>query len=109
MYCHQNEYMFQQEQIPTADYQTFATNTTTQLIPPAYNTSTNTLSHFQQQNEMAAMYSPPGDRPSPSFRIEDILVQKGQPYGMYSPTSFQQYGTGYHPDKDYQGTTSLFF
>ncbi|XP_066935587.1 brain-specific homeobox protein homolog [Clytia hemisphaerica] len=108
MYCHQNEYMFQQEQIPTADYQAFATNTTAQHIPPAYNTSTNTLSHFQQQNEMAAMYSPPGDRPSPSFRIEDILVQKGQPYGgMYSPTSFQQYGGGYHPDKEYQGINNM--
>ena len=117
MFC-SNEFMYQMPPAahhPT-DYQhhqaSFDINcATSEAAAAGYqntNTSNNLLTHYQQQdhqNEMA-MYN---DRPSPSFRIDDILVQKGHPYAMYPNSGqFGQYGP-FHQDKEYQGTESILY
>ena len=100
MYC-QAEYMFQ----TPVDFQGYAPN-----IPYQSNA---TIPPYQQQNDVS-MYSPTStDRPSPSFRIEEILSQKsggGHPYGMYANNGhYPQFPNGpglphgYMLDKEYPG------
>ena len=109
MFC-SSEFMYQ---MPGDFQQQYDIGTAAEVAGYQHNT-TNVLSHYQQQqqqqNDMSIYNS---DRPSPSFRIDDILVQKGNPYAaaMYSNSGhFGQYGSaGFHSDKDYQGMNFFFF
>ena len=104
MFC-SSEFMYQMP----GDFQPYDISSAAEGTGYQHNTTTtNVLSHYQQQQQQQqqndmAIYN--NDRPSPSFRIDDILVQKGHPYAtMYSNSGhFGQYGGGFHPDKDYQG------
>jgi len=110
MYC-QTDYLYQMP----ADYHGYGG---AQQLQYEANTPEQ---HYLQQNDASVQYSPTAtDRPSPSFRIEDILVPKGgtiagHPYGMYQNNGhFGQYTNGslqngYLLEKEYQGTYSLLF
>ena len=109
MFC-SSEFMYQMP----SDFQQYDIGTAAEVAGYQHN-STNVLSHYQQQHQQQqnhiSMYN--NDRPSPSFRIDDILVQKGHPYAsaIYSNSGhFGQYGSGgFHSDKDYQGMLDFFY
>lgn len=100
MYCPQQEYY----QMP-GDYQSYG---------PSHQCMSYTPNNIPNYTNEIPLYSPnsPVDRPSASFRINDIIQSKpGAPYGggMYQNTHFQAFAGnqslnhGCLMNKDYQG------
>lgn len=101
MYCQQQEYY----QMPT-DYQSYGAGLSYQG---------NNMPNYPSD---ISLYSPnsPADRPSPSFRIEDIIQNNkaGNPYasmypsGHYPPFPTESLSHTGLLNKDYQGMTIKF-